>query len=503
MYLPWMFRSLFLASLLFFLISSPTLAQSPPFFEPLEGQQIAEDAGVSRGTAWGDFDNDGDPDLYVANAGGQQNFFYENQGDGQLRKVTEVGGGTMAETVKYGGDSQGVNWVDVDDDGWLDLYVVSRGLEPNFLFRNEEGQGFERILEGPLVEDTVSASMSCWVDFDGDGDLDVFMAGYRHNGDRAYENQGGGAFIRRDDVMLTGGEGRARACGCADADGDGLPEVYIANARQPNVYYKNLGGWEFGKINGGHVTDDIGYSYGISWADVDDDGDLDLFVANFDKENHLYINDGNGALAPVLDSPLAAQIGGASKGHAWGDYDLDGDLDLYIGNGTYGPDMQNFLFLNEGAGQFQRILDDVLMADADTSAGVTQGDFDRDGDLDLFVANWGGDEEINKLYVNQTNREGWVTFRLKQQGVNPFAIGARVTLEVSDGQESRTMYRWVYPVTGYGSQNDYAVHFGLGRFNRITSVKVEWPSKELTEISSIAPNQHYWLTGEGILEVID
>ncbi len=473
-----------------------------PIFVLVENGRIATDGGESRGVAWGDYDSDGDPDLYVANASGQWNALYRNDGNKNFKKIT-IASNKASEMVRHGGNSQGVNWVDYDNDQDLDLFVVSRGAEPNLLFRNDSLTSFVRITDSPLTKDSISASMACWADMDNDGDLDVFLAGYGQP-NLLFKNIGDGQFEEIETTPLTANkEGRARACGCGDADNDGLPEIYVANARKPNLYFQNLGGWQFKNVENDHLVSDIGYSYGVSWADYDEDGDLDLFVANFDKQNFLYNNDGKGNFVPVTKGNIALERGGASKGHAWGDYDNDGDLDLYIGNGTYGPDMLNFLYLNSGNGTFERDHEGVIRIHADTSAGVAHADYDRDGDLDLFVANWGSSDQINRFYENVGASGNWFTIRLSGRYSNSYGVGTKVEALISDGFENKRLFRWMYPITGYGSQNDYELHFGLGSFSKIDSLIIHWPSGKEDIHINLTSNQHWRAVENGNISVIN
>lgn len=451
--------------------------------------RIANDGGLSRGVAWGDYDGDGDPDLYVANSNGQWNALYRNEGNGNFKKMT-ASSEKASEMVIHGGNSQGVSWVDYDNDGDLDLYVVSRGDEANFLFRNDSLVAFTRITDSPITAEGISASMACWADMDKDGDLDVFLAGYDHP-NLLFENKGGGQFESLENNLFNlESSGRARACACADTDQDGLPEIYVANARQPNAFFNNKGDLEFEKVQEGHLVEDVAYSYGLSWADYDDDGDLDLFVANFDKENFLYENDGKGNFNPLTEGDLAMEKGGASKGHTWGDYDNDTDLDLFIANGTYGPDMRNFLFLNQGDKTFKKDLRGEWQIQADTSAGAAHADFDRDGDLDIFVANWGSNDQINRLYENVAPKKNWFALRLRGEKSNKFGIGAKVEVFLSDQSKVKKLNRWMYPITGFASQNDYELHFGLGDFTVIDSLRIHWPSEIVDVHTDLEINRH-------------
>ncbi|MEQ6165918.1 CRTAC1 family protein [Ekhidna sp. MALMAid0563] len=483
------YLSYFILTLIFcYSCKQSSSALDVPLFILNENGRIATDGGFTRGVAWGDVNQDGTPELYTANSAGQWNAMYSNNGKGGLKKIRL--GNVFAELIREGGTSEGVSWVDYDNDGDLDLYLCSRGKEPNQLFRNDSLKRFTKITDHALTRDSISTSMACWADYDLDGDLDVLLVGYRLNGNLFYENEGKGAFRRLSDHLLISGNGTARTCACGDANGDGLPEVFIGNAREPNLYYRNLGNLQFAQDSTGPIIEDEGYAYGSSWADFDDDGDLDLFVANFDKENLLFANNGKGTLNPMIGSIIVTEKGGASKGHSWGDYDNDGDLDIFIGNGTYGPDMHNFLYLNEGDGEFTSYEEGVISQHADTTAGVAHADFDRDGDLDLFIANWGSADQINRLYINQTTGKNWVAFSLKGTKSNAFAIGAHLRIHTP----KKEMHRWMYTITGYGSQNDYELHFGLGDETTIDSLIVEWPSGQIDKYLNPETNQHHVLT---------
>lgn len=472
---------------------------SSPLFITYDKGRIATDGGYTRGVGWGDVDQDGFPELYTTNSSGQWNAIYKNNGKGSLTKITT--GKSFSELINLGGSSEGISWVDYDNDGDLDLYLCSRGKEANQLFQNNNTH-FIQIENHALVSDSLSTSMACWSDYDLDGDLDVFLIGYRHNGNVFYENIGEGNFQALTNHPLSEGQGNARTCACGDANGDRMAEIFVGNAQQPNFYYRNLGNLNFEKVAEGPIVEDLGYAYGSSWADYDDDGDLDLFIANFDKENLLFANDGSGHLEPLKTGILVSEKKGASKGHAWGDYDNDGDLDLYIGNGTYGPDMTNFLYLNNGVGDFERYLKGEAMALADTTAGVAHADYDRDGDLDLFVANWGSLDQINRFYINQTFGNNWVSFRLKGTHSNTYGIGTKLVLYTHQEDKVKVMHRWMYPITGYASQNDYELHFGLGEITVIDSVIVTWPSGIIDKCHRPDVNTHWLLEENDLIKKI-
>ena len=452
----------------------------------------AMDAGETRGIAWADFDRDGDDDLFIANAGDQMNILYENLGDGTFRKKTDFATG-LGEPDR--GQSQGVNWVDYDNDGDLDLYVVNRGDQRHSLYRND-GNDLEAVRVAGLTDPDRSASMAAWADVDLDGDLDVALAGYNTNGNTIIENMGNGQFVRRDNTGIREGSGRARALSWGDLNGDFLPDLFVANARQINELYLNLGDWEFEAVTNDHLQSHAGYSYGSSWFDIDQDGDLDLFVANFDSENAVYFNGGDGQLEWDGDHVLGESIGGASKGHTWGDFNLDGFPDLFVANGTYGPDMQNFLFWGTGGGGFLRDTNDPITQDPDTSAGAGWADIDIDGDLDIFVANWGAGNEENTFYLNMTNRKSFVKVHLEGRVSNSHGIGSKVELKLDNG---KSLWRWMWPVTGYGSQNAHFVHFGIPDGVSPESINIHWSSGTVDQLDAVEMGVSYLgIEGQGI-----
>ena len=496
-------------------------SNAPIFVLAMEGR-ISTDGGATRGVGWGDVNSDGSPDLVIANTSGQWNGFYLNRGTNQLAPVREgesIGGGLDGSSTfprfsketdpnqslfggvaSAGGNAEGVSWVDFDGDGDLDLHLVTRGPQSDLLFTNTGDSGLVRVLEGPLV-DTVSHTMACWADVNLDGWLDVFLVGYRQEGvNTLLQNHGGGRFEILESTGIQGGGGSGRACAWGDPNSDGLPDLVVGNALEPNEIYWNRGDFIFEQEIGlTHLAEEAAYTYGLSWADFDDDGDQDLFVANFDALNVLYRNGGDGLLEPLRDGPMVTDLGGASKGHAWGDYDLDGDLDLFVANGTYAPGMHNFLYINRGDGTFLRNGSGGLSEHADTSSGAAWADYDADGDLDLFVANWGSSDQVNRLYRNmsseQTNRS-WIAIDLRSSTPNTRGWGASVSILATIRGRARWITRWNIPTTGYGSQNDLVLHFGLDDAEAVDSVVVRWPSSRVDQLGVLGARRT-WVIEEG------
>jgi Tol biopolymer transport system component len=447
----------------------------------------ATDGGLSRGVAWGDFDNDGDPDLVVANAINQPQMLYRNDGPDGFFQIQQD------PIVQSAGNTEGVFWADYDNDGDLDILLTNQFDQPLRLFRNDgpshaeaEGSaGFSLVAAGDLGDDRRgSANGACWGDYDNDGDLDVFVVHRDGHNDELYHNEGDGTFRRVSEGVAVNSGGNGRTCACGDVDDDGDLDLYVGNFRDgdtkaANFFYLNRGDGSFDAVTEGALVTDRQATYGSSFVDADEDGDLDLFLTNISRTDHnaLYLNNGRGQFTRRADGPLVTADSRPSKGHAWGDYDNDGDLDLFIANGTEADvDLRNFLYLNDGHGRFTAVTVGDLVSDVDTSGGAAWADYDKDGDLDLFVANWGGSDEDNVLYRNQTYGRHWLVVRLVGLRSNRMGLGARVRVRARIDGEDRWQTRWMLPTTGYASQNEPILHFGLGDAMRLEVLEVSWPS---------------------------
>ncbi|MCZ7636633.1 MAG: VCBS repeat-containing protein [Verrucomicrobia bacterium] len=270
----------------------------------------------------GDYDNDGWPDLFVGVRGGGDNLLYHNRRDGTFERVT---GGVV---VQDGGDTTGVAWADYDQDGFLDLFISDLGSRVR-LYHNEGGRGFSQV--GGLFDNLVASVGCAWGDYDNDGDLDLLSA----NG-----------------------------------------------AARNNVLYRNDGGGRFSLVASGPVVSDGGYSTSAAWGDYDNDGDLDLFIPNRAGPDFLYRNLGDGSFARVTGDPFASDTGEAN-GCAWADFDNDGDLDLFVANYQAS---RSLLYRNDGGGRFTKMPDELPVLAPNQAVGVGVADYDGDGFVDLFVS---------------------------------------------------------------------------------------------------------------------
>ena len=470
-------------------ISLDSQAQQLPF----QKVAITDIPQGSRGVSIADLDGNGLRDIVVANQVDSTqllgNTIYFNHQDG-YKRVTLAEGRADAW-------SESVHTVDVDNDGDLDLFFTTLFDTPNQLYLNDGKGGFTAAEAGDLTANATSAPGACWCDYDRDGDLDVFVVNREGAEDQLYVNDGKGRFQK----VWTAKNGDGRACAWGDLNGDGTPDLYVVNfvrkengvvvGKHTNQLYWNKGDGTFEQAKEGMLVTTENATYGISMVDFDYDHDLDIYITNVAASdvNTLYENDGRGNFKELADNALSYQLRRPSKGQTWGDFNNDGWLDVYVANGTEGyPEIQNFFFLGQPNGSFKRIYNTLPAIEGHISAGTASGDLDNDGDLDLYVCNWGNSAEANDLYTNLGEGNNWIKFQLQGIASNRFGIGSWITLTMADG---RMQTRYVARETGYGSQNAPEIHFGLGTTERVEKIVVEWPLGTLQKAENLKPNALY------------
>jgi len=460
-----------------------TFADHVPQFEAVQ-PDLFSDAGAQP-NAWADFDGDGDLDLFVGFRG-RADRLYRNDA-GVFRDVAkQVGLGDETET-------RVAAWGDIDGDGWPDLYIGFANTEtPNRLYHNRGGTGFVDIAAQQGVNLTGTTRQVSWVDYDGDDDVDLFIA-LRDAPNRLFRNDDG---VLADATEAAGIGDTRKTVGVVwfDMDEDGDLDAFVANQdSDTDGMYRNDGGRftdvaaQLDMARPERPADQGGV--GPSVADYDNDGDLDLFVAAYGP-NLLYRNDGGGRFSLVT-----AEAGLASEYHAvasaWGDYDNDGRLDLYVGAFLSAePEAKDYLYRNEG-GRFRDVAPPVIVAHG-ASHGVQWADFDADGDLDLALAN--NDPAVGRhpLYRNLlpdtlARRSLQVMVRRADGGYT--VPGAEVRLYRA-GTDRLIATRMVDTGSGYCSQNVAPVHFGLGDEAGEVDVEVIVPRagrRDVVRVNGVRP----------------
>ncbi|MEM6342252.1 MAG: FG-GAP-like repeat-containing protein [Bacteroidota bacterium] len=443
---------------------------------------LETDLGNSWGASWGDFDGDGDEDLLVPEYNHWDgSHLYRNNGDGTFTSVS--GGSLTSET----GSNVGATWADYDNDGDLDVFMANNVRAENRIYRNDGTGNFDVPDVGDLNDYNGYCHSPTWVDYDNDGHLDVFVAEYmptRFN--QLYSNAGNGTFAAAEGnpIILEATFSMGGAWG--DYDNDGLVDLFISNSwDNNNSLYHNDGNGRFTQITSGNIVNDGGNSLGASWADYDNDGDLDLYVTNASNQaNFFYENNGDGTFSKNTSSLIATETG-HSFGSSWFDADNDGDLDLYVVNDNGNA---NRLYMNDGGGDFSLPTDIYPNEDLENSSAIAVADFDNDGDLDMFVAN--NNNSANTLYINDKgNCNSWKCFSLEGTVSNRSAIGAKVHVKANIyGQDVWQMREIMSQTGGISAQNTLKAYFGLGDASQIDSVMIEWPSGYRQYMGSLATN---------------
>jgi tetratricopeptide (TPR) repeat protein len=514
-------------------------------FAGARSSQLPEDMGA--GLAWGDFDRDGDDDLFLVSGGGTMTAppaawapseLYENRGDGTFRRVEE-----FPETRILG---MSAAWADADGDGWLDLVVT--GIDSVLLFWNREGR-FERDDGLSLPGYWAGAS---WGDFDNDRDLDLYVCGYvRYEPGRGgaqrvssqyetavpytlnpasfepernllFENDGTGAFTEVAALYAVSNPGgRSLSALWRDFDDDGRLDLYVANDISDNALYLNRGATFDDAGLAAWVADYRG-AMGLAAGDWNRDGDDDLFVTHWiAQENALYdsrlmsAGPPAGAAAPAEEaarplafSDVAAPMGLgqiALQAIGWGtefaDFDSDGWLDLAVSNGSTfetadePPRLEAqaaFLLWNEAGKGFHDLAPlSPALAKPRVGRGLALADYDGDGDVDIALVTL---DEGARLLRNDTPQGHWLELDLRSRGTGEaagFGDGATVTVSVGGLRLRRGVTS-----ASYLSQSSRTLHFGLGEAPRVDAVEVRWLGGA-TETYEGLDGDSRWELGEG------
>lgn len=445
------------------------------------------------------------------------NRLYRNQGDGRFEDVTDKA--RVGCPTCY---SMGVSVGDYDNDGFPDIYVANYG--PNVLYHNRGDGTFEDVTEKAGVGDPRCSAAATWFDYDRDGFLDLYVGNYiqfdaKYNlfyapdgfpgplayaseMHRLYHNRGDGTF---DDVTEKAGitrAGRAMSVTAADVDADGFTDILVSNDAMENFYFHNDGGTHFTEqaLLAGvafNAAGDSSAHMAVDVGDYDNDGRFDIFVSD-NNVSSLFHNQGNGQFSDV-SIPLgmgrhSAQFVG------WGsfffDFDNDGDLDIFKVNADlsrlFGQEPQ--LFENLENGRFRDDSENLgeFFSREWMARGAAYGDYDNDGDLDIIVVNLNSPAVLLR---NDGQRNAWIDVRLVGGMARPAgaggtrsnrdALGATVALTAA----GRTQIAERRATGGYLSQSDPRLHFGLGAADRVERIEVRWPSGKTQVVTDVPARQ--------------
>lgn len=476
----------------------------------------SSDATYSTGCSWGDYNNDGYPDLFVCNTAGN-NLLYRNNGIGGFTRITS------GAIVNDGGTTNAAVWGDYNNDGYLDLYVSNRGssfpitapAQQNFLYKNDgpPNYTFTKITTQPPANDANYTWSSSWVDYNNDGWLDLHVPENLHSADDYfYENDGSGNFsaISLPFILPDGDDPSTGVGSWIDFDNDGDQDVLLAKsgrflsggAEDNRLFQSQLSetgsAASFNEVTTGGLVTHFDRDFQASWGDYDNDGDMDVLTGNFDGPNYLYRNDGGSTFTRITGQAIVTDPAN-TLGSTWGDYDNDGDIDLFVSNTAGFPAR---VFRNEGNGNFsQMTFSDLgnITTNARGSNSCALADYDNDGDLDLYISNAStptGAPQNNDLYRNdQGNNNNWLHIDCIGTTSNRSAIGASIRLKASIfGQQTWQMRAITGSPTGDRGQNDQRVHFGLGDASVVDTLVINWPSGNEETYTNVSANQFITVT---------
>jgi len=486
---------------------------------------VAMPGVVTEAVAWGDYDGDGDVDVYFANQG--PNKLFRNNLDGFIEALTIVDnvGDPLQDKAAAFGD------------------VANQG--PNKLARNSQDTYFEDVTLIANVGDPRHGKAAAFGDFDNDGDLDLYVVNSYGESDVLYRNElvptGVAVFT---DVSSTAGLTETRSQGAvvlADVNSDGRLDAYVA-ARGKDILYKNLGAMQFIAQDLNVFASPTREGSGVVAADFDDNGWIDIFATNrngepaqllmnvngtltnraiefgigavgegsgvlaidynrdrrFDlfwgrqpivagreKPNELYRNDGNNTFTEVAATAGTQDLFGWAMGCNAADYDNDGQMDFFLANGGSSASASSVLYRNVGGGLFLNDNFEVVGGTSGDCRGVAFADYDNDGDMDLCVTGGAGTE--TRLWRNDlpTFNNNWVKVALRGRVSNRTAIGARVEVIVNNA----SFVQDVSGGAGLGSQNEQRLHFGVGATTVVDFVKIRWPNGRTQLLSNVSVNQ--------------
>ncbi|MCM3871465.1 MAG: CRTAC1 family protein [Pyrinomonadaceae bacterium] len=497
-----------------------------------ESRHLPETCG--GGGLFFDFDNDGWMDIYLVNSGPSdfytpktpiKNALYRNNGDGSFTDVTDKAGVACGQMGHFG---MGAAAADYDGDGWQDLYVTNYGR--NVLFHNSGNGTFKEVTDEAGVAAPNWSTCATWFDYDNDSKLDLFVSSFvqysgkgtifcgdNRIGRRYYcvprvfkprpsylfHNEGGGKFadVSRDSGIASA-LGKSFGAVATDVNNDGLMDLFVANDTVANFLFLNKGKNKFEEVG---LVSGVAYSdsgsprsgMGVDAADFDGDGWQDLFVANIDQELFsLYQNQKD---VTFLDNP--GEIAPATRllsgwGSKFFDYDNDGDPDLILANG-HPDDMievqslkvkykEPLLLFENVNGKYKNVsaISGAAFSKDFPARGLSVGDYDNDGDLDVLIINNG---EAPILLRNEGgSRNNWLGLQLVSTRSNPGAVGAIISWEAGGVKHRRLKIGG----GSFLSSHDPREILGLGKATKIDSVEIKWPSGRVDKLTNPPINKY-------------
>ncbi len=378
-------------------------------------------------------------------------------------------------------------WFDMDGNAKPDLFCGNIYNRPNRLYSNE-GESMQ-LYPSVVLSEGGNSYGAAVADIDSDNDLDLFVYNIFGQKNFVYINDGRGNFERKIYTPLNSSDNNSFSASFIDVDGDGDQDIFITdtelwslkNSKKRPLLFLNDGRGNFTTDTQNDFRSPNLDSRSHAWGDYDNDGDPDLFIGNFGSPNALYKNTGANKFEKVWG--IISEKSDDTSFGAWADLDNDGDLDLLVVN----VKAANELFLNDGRGNFTRKEDFQLASEKSLSALAGISDLNNDGFLDLIA--YGMQEKTKTVFIQESTDKNWLCIKLRSDGTNFQGIGSRVAVKADISGKSIWQYRYVQSGSGKAMINAYDIHFGLGDAQTVDSIRIEWANGKITYLKNIAANR--------------
>ena len=458
----------------------------------------------AEGIAVGDFNNDGYDDFYVCSFLGK-NHLYQNNGKSGVAeqiKFTEVGE-ALGVALSENSNTQAAVWGDINNDGWLDLYVANKSI-PDQLFlnkgftNNSEQVTFEEIsFEVGIYHQGFPKSVNM-ADVNNDGFLDIYLSNFNSQ-NVLYLSSGDTSNLTFTNYIYVSGaldEGQAMGTIFFDYDKDGDVDLYLVHDWfEPNFLYQNDETGVFTEVGELTGTNTRSLGMGVDVGDINHDGWLDIYITNL-YENILLLNNGDGTFTDISDSSNTED-----RGMGWGslflDYNNDSWEDIYAANDYVYSPFKNVLYRNLGNLTFEKVAENEVVCNEYGTYGAATFDYNSDGQIDILVANRYQSEQV-QLFENATQNDNhWLSLKLIGTTSNFSAIGTRVRLVDNLGT---LHYQELSAGQSWASQNSSLLHFGLGNATEIVEATIFWTSGNTENVDIASTNKVYTITENEAIE---